>query len=113
MMPKKVAPSILSADFAQLGAQIKMVEDAGGDIVHVDIMDGHFVPNITIGPVVVQWIRPHTKLPLDCHLMIERPDRYIEAFAKAGANFISVHQEECVHLNRTLHLIRSLSCKAG
>ncbi|PWT90136.1 MAG: ribulose-phosphate 3-epimerase [Acidobacteria bacterium] len=112
-MQKKLAPSILSADFGHLAEQIQMVEKAGADLLHVDVMDGHFVPNITIGPVVVQWIRPITKLPLDVHLMIEEPDRYIENFAKAGANFISVHFEAVPHLNRTLSFIHSLNCKAG
>jgi len=112
-MEKRIAPSILSADFAHLADQIAMVESAGADMIHVDVMDGHFVPNITIGPVVVEWIRNTTKLPLDVHLMIENADRYIEAFAKAGANLISVHFEANPHLNRTLQLIHSLSCKAG
>lgn len=112
-MEKRIAPSILSADFAHLADQIAMVESAGADMIHVDVMDGHFVPNITIGPVVVEWIRKTTNLPLDVHLMIENSDRYIEAFAKAGANLISIHFEANVHLNRTLQLIRSLNCKAG
>jgi ribulose-phosphate 3-epimerase len=110
---KRVAPSILSADFACLADQIHMVEEAGADMLHVDVMDGHFVPNITIGPVVVQWIRKHSKLPFDVHLMIENADEYIEAFAKAGANMISVHFEACRHLNRTLNLIHSMNCRAG
>jgi ribulose-phosphate 3-epimerase len=112
-MERRLAPSILSADFGRLADQIKLVEQAGADMLHVDIMDGHFVPNLTIGPVVVGWIRPVTELPFDVHLMIEKPDDYIEHFAKAGANLISVHFEACTHLNRTLQLIRSLSCKAG
>ena len=110
---KRIAPSILSADFGQLAEQVRMVEGAGADMIHVDVMDGHFVPNITIGPVVVQWIRKHSKLPFDVHLMIEDADAYIEAFAKAGADMISVHFEACRHLNRTLNLIHSLNCKAG
>jgi len=110
---KRIAPSILSADFARLAEQVRMVEEAGADMIHVDVMDGHFVPNITIGPIVVQWIRNHSKLPFDVHLMIEHADDYIEAFAKAGANLISVHFEACTHLNRTLSLIHSFNCKAG
>jgi ribulose-phosphate 3-epimerase len=109
----KIAPSILSADFSKLGEEIKDVEKAGADLIHVDVMDGHFVPNITIGPLVVDSIRPITKLPLDCHLMIENPDQYIEAFAKAGADYITVHIEACRHLHRTIHLIKSFGVKAG
>lgn len=109
----KVAPSILSANFAKLGEEIKDVEVGGADLIHVDVMDGHFVPNITIGPLIVEAIRPITKLPLDVHLMIENPEQYIEAFAKAGADFITVHQEACIHLHRTLHLIKSYGVKAG
>lgn len=109
----KVAPSILSANFAKLGEEIKDVEVGGADLIHVDVMDGHFVPNITIGPLIVDAIRPITKLPLDVHLMIENPEQYIEAFAKAGADFITVHQEACIHLHRTLHLIKSYGVKAG
>jgi len=110
---KRIAPSILSADFGQLAQQVRMVEEAGADMIHVDVMDGHFVPNITIGPVVIQWIRSHSRLPFDVHLMIENADDYIPAFVKAGANMISVHFEACRHLNRTLNLIHSLNCKAG
>jgi ribulose-phosphate 3-epimerase len=110
---KRIAPSILSADFGHLADQIRMVEESGADMIHVDIMDGHFVPNLTIGPVVVQWIRSHSKLPFDVHLMIENADQYIEPFVKAGANLISVHFEACTHLNRTLNFIHSLNCKAG
>lgn len=113
MIEKTIAPSILSADFSRLGDQIRLVEQAGAGLIHVDVMDGHFVPNLTLGPPVVKSIRPATSLPLDVHLMIEEPDRYVEAFAQAGANLISVHFEAAVHLNRTLHHIRSLSCKAG
>lgn len=113
MIEKKLAPSILSADFGKLADQIKMVDQAGADIIHIDIMDGHFVPNLTIGPVVVQWVRPVTQLPFDVHLMIDHADQYIEPFVKAGANCVSVHVEACTHLNRTLDLIHSFSCKAG
>ncbi|WP_027408178.1 ribulose-phosphate 3-epimerase [Anoxybacteroides tepidamans] len=109
----KIAPSILSADFAKLGDEIRDVEQGGADYIHVDVMDGHFVPNITIGPLVVEAIRPITKLPLDVHLMIEHPDRYIPAFAKAGADYLSVHVEACPHLHRTVHLIKECGVKAG
>ena len=109
----ELAPSILSADFAHLAEQIQEVTEGGGTVIHVDIMDGHFVPNITIGPPVVRSIRRTTRLPLDCHLMIENPDQYIPEFAEAGADWISVHQEACVHLDRTLHLIKSHHCLAG
>lgn len=109
----KIAPSILSADFAKLGEEIKEVELAGADYIHVDVMDGHFVPNITIGPLIVDAIKPITDLPLDVHLMIENPDHYIEAFAKAGAAIITVHEEAAVHLHRTIHLIKSFGVKAG
>jgi ribulose-phosphate 3-epimerase len=113
MKEVKIAPSILSADFANLGRDIQACENAGADIIHVDVMDGHFVPNITIGPLIVEAIRPYTKLPIDCHLMIENPDNYIEAFAKAGADYISVHVEEVNHLHRTVNKIKELGCKAG
>ncbi|PAE26896.1 ribulose-phosphate 3-epimerase [Bacillus sp. 7894-2] len=109
----KIAPSILSADFSKLGEEIKDVERGGADYIHVDVMDGHFVPNITIGPLIVDAIRPVTKLPLDVHLMIEDPDSYIEAFANAGADYITVHAEACRHLHRTVHLIKSFGVKAG
>lgn len=109
----KIAPSILSADFAKLGMEIKDVEEGGADLIHVDVMDGHFVPNITIGPLIVEAIRPVTKLPLDVHLMIENPDQYIDMFAKAGADYISVHVEACRHLNRTIQNIKSHGVKAG
>jgi ribulose-phosphate 3-epimerase len=109
----KIAPSILSADFARLGEEIRDVEQGGADYIHVDVMDGHFVPNITIGPLIVEAIRPITKLPLDVHLMIENPDQYIEAFAKAGADYITVHVEACRHLHRTLQHIKSFGVKAG
>ncbi|BAB06221.1 ribulose-phosphate 3-epimerase [Halalkalibacterium halodurans] len=109
----KIAPSILSADFANLGNEIQDVERGGADYIHVDVMDGHFVPNITIGPLIVDAIRPVTTLPLDVHLMIEQPDGYIPAFAKAGADIITVHVEACPHLHRTLHLIKESGVKAG
>ncbi len=109
----KIAPSILSADFSRLGEEIKDVERGGADYIHVDVMDGHFVPNITIGPLIVEAVRPITKLPLDVHLMIENPDQYIEAFAKAGADYITVHAEASRHLHRTIHLIKSYGVKAG
>jgi ribulose-phosphate 3-epimerase len=109
----KIAPSILSANFAKLGEEVVDVEKGGADFIHVDVMDGHFVPNITIGPLIVEAIRPVTKLPLDVHLMIEDPDKYIEAFAKAGADYITVHVEACRHLHRTIHHIKSLGVKAG
>lgn len=109
----KIAPSILSADFSKLAEEIKDVEQAGADYIHVDVMDGHFVPNITFGQLIVEAIRPVTKLPLDVHLMIQHPDQYIETFAKAGADYITVHVEACPHLHRTIHLIKSFGVKAG
>jgi len=109
----ELAPSILSADFAHLADQVRAATEGGGTVIHVDVMDGHFVPNITIGPLVVKSLRKATNLPLDCHLMIENPDQYIPEFAQAGANWISVHQEACRHLNRTLHLIREHDALAG
>lgn len=112
-MQVRIAPSILSADFTRLGEDIKKAEAGGADWIHVDVMDGHFVPNITIGVPVVRSIRPITKLPLDVHLMIERPDDYIEAFAKVGADYITVHAEAATHLQRTLSHIRSIGKKAG
>lgn len=109
----KVAPSILAADFANLQSEIELVDQAGADWIHIDVMDGHFVPNITMGALVVDAIRPHTKLPLDVHLMIEQPDQYIESFAKAGADIITVHVEACRHLHRTLHYIKSFGIQCG
>lgn len=108
-----IAPSILSADFAKLGEEIRACEVGGADMIHADVMDGHFVPNITIGPLVVRAIRPHTSLPISSHLMIENPDRYIDAFAEAGADYISIHAENNYHLHRNLTYIRSLGKKAG
>jgi ribulose-phosphate 3-epimerase len=114
MQPRvEIAPSILSADFARLAEQIQMVEEGGADIIHVDVMDGHFVPNLTLGPPVVAAIRKVTSLPLDTHLMIETPDRYVEAFADAGANMISVHPEAAIHLHRTISLIRKVGAVPG
>jgi ribulose-phosphate 3-epimerase len=109
----KLAPSILSADFARLGEQVQEAERAGADRIHVDVMDGHFVPNITIGPLIVKALRPVTRLPLEVHLMIEEPDRYLEAFAEAGADTLLVHVEGAIHLNRTVNHIRHLGKKAG
>jgi len=109
----ELAPSILSADFARLGEQVRAACEGGASVIHVDIMDGHFVPNLTIGPPVVKSLRKVTDLPLDCHLMIENPDEFIPVFAEAGINWVSVHQEACRHLNRTLHLIKSHDCQAG
>ena len=109
----RIAPSILSADFSRLGQEIAAVEEGGADWIHVDVMDGHFVPNITIGPVVLRGARAATGLPLDVHLMIEDPDRYLEAFVEAGAAVVTVHQEACRHLHRTLSRIRELGARAG
>ena len=109
----ELAPSILSADFAHLAEQVRLAGEGGGSAIHVDIMDGHFVPNLTIGPVVVKWLRKATQLPLDCHLMIENPDQYIPEFAEAGADWISVHQEATCHLNRSLQHIKDHGCLAG
>lgn len=110
---KRIAPSILSADFTKLGDEIKSVEEAGADWIHIDVMDGHFVPNITMGPLVVEALRRVTSLPLDVHLMIETPDKYIPDFARAGAALISVQVEACVHLNRTIQMIREHDARPG
>ena len=108
-----IAPSILSADFSRLGEEIRACEAAGADWVHIDVMDGHFVPNLTMGPFIVEHCKRITKLPLDVHLMIEKPERHLEAFARAGASHITVHVETCPHLHQTLQTIKSLGCKAG
>ncbi len=113
MPPFVLAPSILSADFTRLGAEIAAAEEAGADWIHVDVMDGHFVPNITVGPLVVEACRRATRLPLDVHLMIEQPERYLEAFARAGADRLTVHMETCPHLHRALQQIRALGVKPG
>lgn len=110
---KRIAPSILSADFTRLGEEVRAVEAAGADWIHVDVMDGHFVPNITMGPMVVEAVRRSTSLPIDVHLMIENPERYVADFAAAGASLISVQVEACLHLHRTLHLIRESGCQPG
>lgn len=110
---KIIAPSILSADFSRLGEEIKAVENAGADWIHIDVMDGHFVPNITYGPIIVEASKKSCTLPLDVHLMIEKPDLMIPEFIKAGADLISVHAEACTHLNRTINLIRESKVKAG
>jgi ribulose-phosphate 3-epimerase len=109
----KIAPSILAANFSKLAEEVIEVEQAGAQLIHIDVMDGHFVPNITMGPIVVEALRPVTKLPLDVHLMIENPDNYIESFANAGAEYITVHVEACPHLHRTIQLIRSFGVKPG
>ncbi len=111
--PVELVPSILSSDFARLADEVAAAERGGGTVIHVDVMDGHFVPNITIGPPVVESLRKHTKLPLDCHLMIENPDEFIPAFADAGANWVGVHYEACRHLHRTVELIRQHGMEPG
>jgi len=110
---KVIAPSILSADFSKLGEEVMAVEAAGADWIHIDVMDGHFVPNITIGPAPVKWLRKFTKLPFDVHLMITNPERYIDSFADAGSNIITVHVETAWHLNRTIAQIKERGVKAG
>lgn len=110
---KIIAPSILSADFANLGNEIKAVEEAGADWIHADVMDGHFVPNITIGPLIVEAVQRVTSLPIDVHLMIENPDNYIPDFIKSGAKWISVHPEACIHLHRTISMIKEAGVNAG
>jgi ribulose-phosphate 3-epimerase len=110
-LPIRIAPSILSADFGRLADEVRAIEEAGADVVHVDVMDGHFVPNITIGPLVVEAVRKVTKLPIDAHLMIVEPERYVEAFAKAGADVVSVHAEVSPHLHRTLQAIRAAGAR--
>ena len=111
MAGRKIAPSILSADYTRLGEEIKSLEAAGADLIHVDVMDGHFVPNITIGPMIVEAVRTVTPLPLDVHLMIKYPERFIDAFVRAGADLISVHQEACPHLHRVCQYIREQGCR--
>lgn len=115
MTPKALlAPSLLSADFSQLASEVRSVEKAGADWLHVDVMDGHFVPNLTVGPLIVEALKPLTKLPLDCHLMVSEPERWVDAFAKAGADIITVHAEATPHLDRLLNHIRETAgCKAG
>lgn len=108
-----VSPSILSADFSKLGQALNQLETAGADWIHIDVMDGMFVPNLTLGPPIIQDLRPHSNLPFDVHLMIEQPDRYLEAFRDAGADILTVHAEACLHLDRTLKEIRRLGCLAG
>jgi len=109
----RIAPSILSADFSRLGEEIKSAEDAGADLIHIDVMDGHFVPNITVGPLVVKAVKGVASIPLDVHLMIDEPDRYIEAFAQSGADLLTVHSEACIHLHRSVQNIREQGVKAG
>ncbi len=108
-----IAPSMLSADFSRIGMEVAAIERGGADWIHLDVMDGHFVPNLTFGPLLVSAIRPLTELPLDCHLMVKKPEDWVEPFAKAGANSITIHAEATPHLDRALRLIRSLGCRAG
>jgi ribulose-phosphate 3-epimerase len=110
---KKIAPSILSADFSRLADEVRAVEKAGADVIHVDVMDGHFVPNITIGPLVVQGLRKLTSLPLDVHLMIENPERYVDDFVQAGGSWVTVHAETCPHLKRVIKKVRQLKARPG
>ena len=110
---KKIAPSILSADFSRLAEEVRAVETAGADVIHVDVMDGHFVPNITIGPLVVRGLRKLTSLPLDVHLMIENPERYVEVFAEAGSDWITIHAEVCPNLKRMIRKVRQLNARPG
>ncbi|MBF6614869.1 MAG: ribulose-phosphate 3-epimerase [Chloroflexi bacterium] len=109
----QIVPSILSADFSRLGDEVRAAEDAGAGRIHVDVMDGHFVPNIAVGPAVIRSIRPHTSVPIEAHLMIERPELYIDDFAQAGADYIIVHRETCPHLHRTIQQIHAAGAKAG
>lgn len=109
----KIAPSILAADFSKLAEEVKCVDSLGADYIHIDVMDGHFVPNITLGPGIVKCLRPHTELPFDVHLMIENPDQYIKDFKEAGADIITVHVEACCHLHRTLQLIKQYEMQCG
>src|SRR4030067_172630 len=110
---KKIAPSIWSADFSRLADEVRAVEKAGADVIHVDVMDGHFVPNITIGPLVVQGLRKLTSLPLDVHLMIENPERYVEVFSQAGSDWITIHAEVCPNLKRMIRKVRQLNVRPG
>lgn len=109
----KIAPSILSADFSRLGEEVKKVEAAGADLIHIDVMDGHFVPNITIGPIVVEALRKVTRLPMDVHLMIASPEKYIEEFVKAGARILTVHVEACPHLHRIIQIVKKMGIEVG